>query len=334
MSDTLQLVIVLVPGLIVAIVFHEVAHGLVASWLGDPTAQEGDALDELGDALQPEQREADNKALALIAAVTRAQARLVARWMAVGFIHGVMNTDNMALSGETIDYGPCAFMDSYHPDTVYSSIDRRGRYAYARQPAIAGWNLARFAETLLPLIDPDPARAIERATETLHGFERDYQSAWNALLSAKMGLSSAEPDDPALFARWLQLIEDQQADWTLAWRALAQVLRGNPEVMLARFADTQPVQSWLADWQARLAREPIDPLARAAAMDAVNPWLIARNHRVEAALAAAVTDGDLGPFADLLAALRSPFCVDPTHAAYADPPPSGFSEGYRTFCGT
>ncbi len=275
----------------------------------------------------------ENPALALLDAVVAAQADLIASWMAVGFIHGVMNTDNMTLSGETIDYGPCAFMDAYAPGTVYSSIDQTGRYAYGNQPAIGQWNLARLAEALLPLIDTDGDRAVARATEVLRAYTARYECAWLTRMRAKLGLLASEDDDMDLAAGLLAAMEGQSADWTLTFRALSRALCGNPGAFRAQFAEPAGADDWLTLWQARQSREPGDPATRAKAMDRVNPAVIPRNHKVEAALAAAVA-GDLGPFEALLAAITDPFGDTKGREGFALPPPAGFSEGYRTFCGT
>ncbi len=222
----------------------------------------------------------ENPALALLEAVIASQAALIAQWMPVGFIHGVMNTDNMALSGETIDYGPCAFMDAYEPGTVYSSIDHDGRYAYGNQPAIAHWNLARLAEALLPLIDTDGDRAVARATEVLRAYTARYERAWLTRMRAKLGLLASEDDDMDLAAGLLAAMEGQSADWTLTFRALSRALCGDPGAFRAQFAKPAGADDWLALWQARQSREPGDPATRAKAMDRVNPAVIPRNHKV------------------------------------------------------
>lgn len=279
----------------------------------------------------PDQIGAENRALALLSAVTRAQARLIAQWMAVGFIHGVMNTDNMTLSGDTIDYGPCAFLDAYAPGTVYSSIDQTGRYAYGNQPGIAQWNLARLAEALLPLIDPDEDRAIARATEVLSGFAGLYEAAWLGGLRAKLGLATAEAEDRALIEALLSLMAAQGADWTLTFRRLSDAARGDSAPFRLLFAEPGSVEGWLAAWGARRAREGAEGAGR---MDEVNPLVIPRNHLVEQALAAAVGQDDLAPFEALLAAITDPFGPEPGRERFTLPPPAGFAEGFRTFCGT
>ena len=293
---------------------------------------------ELGDAEQPY--------LGLLRAVAQGQAALVARWMQVGFIHGVMNTDNMSLAGETIDYGPCAFMEAYDPSAVFSSIDRHGRYAYGQQPAIARWNLARFAETLLPLLadaTESGERALALATEVIDAFPQCYRQHWLAGMGAKLGLEAVGEEDAALLEDWLALLQAQGVDYTLAWRRLADAAEGRVEPLGALFADPQALAAWLARWQARCAAAdgqsgagaaPEAGIARAERMRRVNPWLIPRNHRVEAALAAASDEGDLEPFAQLLDALQQPYLERPGLAGFAEPASPAFMATFRTFCGT
>jgi uncharacterized protein YdiU (UPF0061 family) len=282
----------------------------------------------------PERAGAGNAALALLGGVLERQARLVARWMALGFVHGVMNTDNMAISGETIDYGPCAFMDAYHPATVFSSIDHGGRYAYANQPRIAHWNLVRLAEALLTAIDADRERAVARAVETLDGFPPAYEAAWLDAMRAKLGLTTAEAEDGALATALLAAMEQGRADFTLTFRRLADAVEpGGEGPLRALFAEPAALDGWLATWRARLARDPAAAEARRGAMRAASPAIIPRNHRVEEALAAAVEDGDLGPFRRLAEALADPYADRPGHALYAYPPDAGWGP-YVTFCGT
>ncbi|MGU3432422.1 protein adenylyltransferase SelO [Actinomycetes bacterium M1A6_2h] len=267
---------------------------------------------------------AEEKYLAFFEAVVESQASLVARWMLVGFVHGVMNTDNTTISGETIDYGPCAFLDAYDPAAVFSSIDHGGRYAYGNQPAILGWNLARFGETLLPLVSSIPDDAITALTEVLDGYGARYSHHYTTGMAAKLGLTGIDID-PVLVDDLLVLLRDHGADWTLTFRALADHARGNSsplESILPRDA----LGPWLRRWdQARTAD--------ADAMDSVNPLYIPRNHQVDAALTAA-TEGDMGPFERLLDAVTHPFDRAAEQAQYAEPAPRGFSDGFRTFCGT
>jgi uncharacterized protein YdiU (UPF0061 family) len=258
---------------------------------------------------------------ALLEAVIDRQASLIARWMLVGFIHGVMNTDNMALSGETIDYGPCAFMDTYDPETVFSSIDRQGRYAYGNQARIAHWNLARLAETFVPLLDDDEQRAVEIAKEVLGIFPERFESHWLGGMREKLGLFNAEPEDLGLAAELLEIMAREKWDFTNTFRNL------NPA------AETPELGTWQAKWQARLSRQaqPIDEVI--VRMRNSNPVIIPRNHKVEEALVAAVDSGDLGPMHRMLEALATPFEDNPEKLGYRDPAPAG-SEPYQTFCGT
>jgi uncharacterized protein YdiU (UPF0061 family) len=278
----------------------------------------------------PELKGQANPYLGLLERVCDKQAALVASWMHVGFIHGVMNTDNMTISGETIDYGPCAFMDHYDPATVFSSIDTQGRYAYANQPRIAQWNLARLAETLLPLIDEDTNRAIARATEVVNAFSGRYESCWVKGMRAKLGLFNEEEADLNLATEFLTAMEGNNVDYTLAFRYLADAALGQQERIRALFADPSTYDRWSGHWRARLSREAVEPLERAQAMRRANPAFIPRNHRVEEALSAAVGHDDYAPFETLLQILARPFDDQPEFAAFADPPPEGQGH-YRTF---
>ncbi len=272
--------------------------------------------------------------LALLDAVMARQIDLVARWLSVGFIHGVMNTDNMAISGETLDFGPCAFMDAYDPGTVFSSIDEGGRYAYANQAPIALWNLARFAETLLPLIDPDRSRAIAVATEHLTAFEDQFESRWLTGMRHKLGLQKAQDGDDALVQDLLDQMLRSQADFTQTFRTLAAVAEGGDSGPLqARFRDGPRFAGWLDRWRARCQHEASSPSQRAQAMRRCNPAFIPRNHRVEQALEQAILHRDLSAFDRLAAVLAAPYDDQPQHAEYAEPPPASFGP-YRTFCGT
>jgi len=278
----------------------------------------------------PELKDHPNPYLGLLERVCDRQAALIASWMHVGFIHGVMNTDNMAISGETIDYGPCAFMDHYDPATVFSSIDTRGRYAYANQPNIAQWNLARLAETLLPLIDVDGKRAIARATEVINAFPEEYQRHWLKGMRAKLGLVTEDEADLNLATGFLSAMESKKVDYTLAFRYLADAALGQEEPIRALFADPSAYDLWSGHWRARLAREAVAPMERAQAMRRANPAFIPRNHRVEEALSAAVEGGDYAPFATLLNILSRPFDDQPEFAAFAQPAPEGRAR-YQTF---
>ncbi len=277
----------------------------------------------------------DRPALALLDAVAGVQAELVARWMALGFIHGVLNTDNVTLSGEGIDYGPCAFMDRHDPATVFSSIDHGGRYAYGNQPGITLWNLTRLAEALLGLIDEDRETAVGLATEVLDGFADRYERAWTAAMLAKVGLPDepgADPANDALVAGLPDAMTAARADHTGTFRALADHLRGDDRA-LGRVAGAGPdaLHAWVERWEQALG--DADRTATADAMDARNPVYIPRNHLVQEALQSAER-GDLSPFGTLLDLLRSPFTERDGFEAHAEPAPEGFDEGFRTFCGT
>ncbi len=271
--------------------------------------------------------------LDLLAAVGERQAELVARWLGVGFIHGVMNTDNMTLSGETIDYGPCAFMEAYDPAAVFSSIDHHGRYAYGQQAGIARWNLARLAETLLPLIDPDSDRAVQAATAVIDAFPKHHAAHWLRIFSTKLGLdeSGEAAEDRALIDDFLVLLSHNRLDFTLACRALFDAAAGHPARLASLMDSVEGFPVWQGRWQ---ARQPTRSPAALAAMQQANPCYIARNHHVEAALAAAVDHNDLAPFERLLAVIQSPFDERPADAAYGQPASSEFTDHYMTFCGT
>jgi uncharacterized protein YdiU (UPF0061 family) len=283
----------------------------------------------------PDVVDAERPYLALLQAVVERQASLVARWMNVGFIHGVMNTDNTALSGETIDFGPCAFMDAYDPATVFSAIDEFGRYAYANQPAIAQWNLARFAETLLPIIDPDSARAAELASEAISGFAALFQAHWAAGMRDKLGISAAEDGDLDLVRAWLAAMHENGADFTLSFRRLcaAAVDEKADAQVRALFTDPAAYDDWAPRWRSRLMREGRSPLERAQAMRRVNPAFIPRNHRVEQALDAAIERDDFSSFEELLTVLSRPYDDQEAFASYANPPRAE-ERVLQTFCGT
>lgn len=280
----------------------------------------------------PELATAANPYVALLHTVCDRQARLIAQWMSVGFIHGVMNTDNMAISGETIDYGPCAFMDHYDPKTVFSSIDTHGRYAYGNQPGIAQWNLARFAETLLPLIDSNQEEAIRIATAEVRAFAGTYTDYWLAAMRTKLGLVTAAAVDLDLVNELLDLMAAHHVDFTQCFRRLAKALVGETGPVRALFADNAEFKAWLARWQQRVQSEGADPVAQAAAMNQVNPLYIPRNHKVEEALQAAAA-GDLSKFETLLTVLAAPFTERQQFGEYAEPAPASFGR-YTTYCGT
>jgi uncharacterized protein YdiU (UPF0061 family) len=277
--------------------------------------------------------DAPNRYLALYESVLAAQAELVARWMLVGFIHGVMNTDNTTISGETIDYGPCAFLDVHDPDAVYSSIDHGGRYAYGNQPSIVQWNLARLAEALLPLLDDDEDQAVALATRALQSFPERFLTAWHRGMRAKLGLVHEREDDGALIDDLLRTLHEQHADHTASLRALASAVRGDDGPLRSWLTDPSAIDPWLEAWRSRLADEGGDPDAVADAMDQLNPVVIPRNHLVEEALDAA-TAGDLAPFLTLLDQVQRPFEERPDGDRFTLPAPPGFDDRYQTFCGT
>jgi uncharacterized protein YdiU (UPF0061 family) len=283
----------------------------------------------------PDARASERPILALLQNVVDRQASLIARWMHVGFVHGVMNTDNTALSGETIDFGPCAFMDSYDPATTFSAIDELGRYAYGNQPTIAQWNLARFAETLLPLLDPNPERAVELANEAISAFTSRFQQHWLAGMRDKLGLSRNEEGDLALARALLRAMHENNADFTLTFRRLCDAAADEKADAHVRalFANPAAYDSWASKWRSRLAAERLDPNARAQAMRTVNPAFIPRNHRVEKVLDAAIAHGDFSPVAELLTILSRPYEDQAVFADYANPPRVD-ERVFRTFCGT
>jgi len=287
----------------------------------------------------PEIQEDSQPYLSLLQCVAERQAALIASWMLVGFIHGVMNTDNMTVSGETIDYGPCAFMDAYDPQTVFSSIDRNGRYAYVNQPAIALWNLARFADTLLPLIDAENTeRAVAEAMAILDTFMPKFEQHWYKGARTKLGL--ADPGSPEnvsvpqrkLIDDWLELLGKNQVDFTLAWRRLAEVAEGNASDLRSSFKGETEIDAWLERWKELLSGAESSQVATA--IRSANPLYIPRNHLVEEALAAASDEGNLAPFESLLEVVQNPFDENPQHDRYAQPAPAEFTACYKTFCGT
>jgi uncharacterized protein YdiU (UPF0061 family) len=278
----------------------------------------------------PDARNAEAPALAVLKAVAERQAQLIANWMRIGFIHGVMNTDNMAISGETIDYGPCAFMDKYDPNTVFSSIDHNGRYAYANQPVIAQWNLARLADTLLPLIDSDPDKAVPLATEVVQGFIERFDAHFLEAMRRKIGLAASLEGDEALIKRLFALMHEAEADFTLTFRRLSL---DNDASLRELFAATSGIEDWLRDWRERLKLDPQSAAERRVNMRRVNPVFIPRNHRVEAALNAASENGDLKPFRQLLGILQHPYEEQPEAAEYEQPPEPS-ERVLQTFCGT
>jgi len=280
----------------------------------------------------PEAGDSENPALALLVAVVDAQAALIARWMVLGFVHGVMNTDNVLISGETIDYGPCAFLEAHDPATVFSSIDRQGRYAYGNQPNLGGWDLARFAETLLPLISSDEQDAVAKATAVLESFLDRFRGRWLSEMAAKIGLPGRDGEDVVveLSENLIAMMSRTRADHTATFRGLSDVLRTGKFDGFALALDSEWEQ-WFERWTAALG--DANTVDVAAAMDTVNPVYVPRNHLVEEALAAARA-GNLAPFNELLAATTSPFEDVDGWQRYAEPAPAEFTDTYQTFCGT
>lgn len=287
----------------------------------------------------PELQASSDKYLALLEKVIDRQASLVAKWMGLGFIHGVMNTDNMSICGETIDYGPCAFMDNYNPDTVFSSIDHYGRYAYKNQPAIAQWNLARFAECLLPLIHEDQEVSKKRATETVQSYTNIFQQYWFKEYCRKLALPMEPACDPAagpgynsnhnsLIVDWLALLEKYNTDYTLAFQALGDAALNHDDKVLALFEEGADISSWLQRWRDAFSKEALQQ-----AISHHNPDIIPRNHHVEHALDSA-THGDLSDFNELLTALQNPFRGQRSHARFKVPASADWTASFQTFCGT
>ncbi|MCT7661410.1 protein adenylyltransferase SelO [Mycobacterium deserti] len=318
----------LLPGAVLARVAS--SHLRVGSFQYAAASGDLDLLRRLADHAiarhHPTAARAEQPYLALFESVSAVQATLIAQWMSVGFVHGVMNTDNMTISGETIDYGPCAFMEAYDPATVFSSIDSWGRYAYGNQPSIAVWNLARFAETLLPLFADEQDRAVAIAEESLRGFPARYAAALSDGMRAKLGLRGAADNDAvmALVEDLFAQLQQSRVDFTSFFRRLGSAARGDLEPARGEFVDLAAFDDWLARWRA------LDPDGDA--MDRANPVYIPRNHLVEEALKAA-TAGDLGPLQQLLAVLAAPYDERPGLERYAQPAPDDFGT-YRTFCGT
>lgn len=277
----------------------------------------------------PELAEAENKYLLFLGKVIDLQASLIAKWMHVGFIHGVMNTDNMSICGETIDYGPCAFMNSYDPATVFSSIDAQGRYAFGNQAKIGHWNLYRFAEALLPLFHADQKQAIAAATEQLDQFTAIFSDYWLAGMRQKLGLFNQETDDLKLTEDLLMHMHNNNADYTNTFRAL-----GKEAIKQMPIYQDQGFKGWLALWQARLSRQTQTPEQAHALMDQSNPAIIPRNHLVEEALTAAVNHNDMTLVKQLIAATANPYDAAATDVKYMQPPQPGFDTHYKTFCGT
>ncbi|MFF0826485.1 YdiU family protein [Brevibacillus sp. NPDC003359] len=276
----------------------------------------------------PEIEAEENRYLHLLKGVIKRQAALISKWQLVGFIHGVMNTDNMAISGETIDYGPCAFMDTYDPATVFSSIDVQGRYAYGNQPYIAVWNLSRFAESLLPLFHENEAQAVKIAEDALSEFSKLYHNNWLTGMRAKLGLFNEEEQDETLIESLLNMMKDHRADYTNTFRAFT-INQPEDTVLFGTSGFTE----WYEQWKARLARQPEDTAAVQQLMKKSNPAVIPRNHRVEEALEAAWKEGDYTVMERLLAVLSDPYAYTPEQVEYTTLPAES-ARPYQTFCGT
>ncbi len=280
----------------------------------------------------PKAAKAERPALAFLEMVAERQASLIAKWLSVGFVHGVMNTDNCAISGETIDFGPCAFMDHYDPHALFSSIDRDGRYASSNQAAIAQWNLARLAETLVPLMDADQDRAVALANEALSTFPAKFEQNRLQEMTRKLGFSRIEAGDAELLKRLLDTMQLQTVDYTNAFRALSHY-EDDPKSFVALFTANDDISGWLADWQTRLQSEGRDKASVRSAMLAVNPAYIPRNHRIEEVIRTAVNEEDFAPFHRLVDVLAHPFDDQPENSAYATPPRED-ERVTKTFCGT
>lgn len=283
----------------------------------------------------PDRTDTDEPAQALLDAVVERQAELVARWQALGFIHGVMNTDNMLVSGETVDYGPCAFMDQFDPNTVFSSIDHQGRYAYRNQPGIAHWNLACLARALIPILDADPERAVQKAQAAVDRFAGKFLAAMGEEMSKKLGLSGLDEDDEKLIDELFDAMSTVDADFTLTFRRLTEFVDPpSDETSVSSVYELKPeLQPWVDTWRRRFERDELSAVERIGRMRRANPAIIPRNHRVEAVIRSALDHDDLQPFHDLVDVLSSPFEYGPGREGYAAPPQPD-QEVRQTFCGT
>ena len=281
----------------------------------------------------PDTADVKNPYLALFAAICNQQSSLIANWMSIGFIHGVMNTDNMSISGETIDYGPCAFMEDYDPATVFSSIDVNGRYAYGNQPAILTWNLTRLAETLIPLINEDKNKSIKLLTEVLQLIKPVYTNYWLSLMRSKIGLSKEEQNDIELITSLLEIMEEEKADFTNSFRLLSKSLIGDTQSIRKLFNNSRRFDGWMMIWQERISHEGVAEEKIVSSMNKVNPMYIPRNHKVEEALKAAVFDSDMKPFNKLYSVLQNPYHEIIELESFTEPAPES-NIPYKTFCGT
>ena len=319
------------PGAVLARIAS--SHIRVGSFQFFAARQETDQVRQLADYAiarhDPDLADQDDKYLQFLIRVSERQARLLAQWMSVGFVHGVMNTDNMTISGETIDYGPCAFMDRYDPQTLFSSIDHAGRYAYGRQPVMAQWNLARFAESLLDLIAPGaPDTAVQLAGNVVNDFMPMHLKIWENLMRAKCGLTAPDPSDKSLLSGLFQLLDGANVDYTGFFRALP-----DRETVISLFTDPGPITQWHTKWQARIQIEERPETQIFADMDAINPLYIPRNHMVEAALQQATEAGDTTLVERLINVLSTPFTEQAGAAEYSRPADQSAAP-YKTFCGT
>lgn len=325
----------MLPGAVLARVAS--SHLRVGTFQFFAAREENDKVKQLADYTIerhfPELMGSKDQYLGMLRAVCNRQASLLAQWMHVGFVHGVMNTDNMTISGETIDYGPCAFIDGYDPAAVFSSIDRQGRYAYGRQSAMAQWNLARFAETLLPFIDPDNDEAIRLATAEIVAFDEQYQMLWLEGMRTKLGLSSSEDADLDLVNELHFAMEGQNVDFTMLFRGLSNAAQGDVNTVRRLFDDPEKFDKWTVVWSERSVRDPMALAERVTLMNSVNPIYIPRNHKVEEALKVAEKDSNFEPFEKLMTVLAKPFEQREGLEEYAVPAPSDFG-AYKTFCGT
>ena len=332
----------LIPGAILTRVAR--SHVRVGTFQYFAAQRDTDALRQLAEYViarhYPDVSAAANPALALLDKVMTSQAELIAKWQLIGFIHGVMNTDNMSVSGDTIDYGPCAFMDDYHPDKVFSSIDQMGRYAYKNQPAIGHWNLANLAQSLVPIIDDDARLALEFAQAALTEYPGRFANAYLQGMRAKLGLTSAQDTDLHLANALLQCMAAEQADFTLCFRRLSELDYNNAAqnaaadaAFLSLFKDTEAITNWLEQWRQRLAVEASEDSARQRLMRAHNPAYIPRNHRIESVIAAAENERDFSPFDQIMQVLANPYDDQPNFAQFQDPP-TAEQVVRHTFCGT
>ena len=328
----------LLPGAVLTRVAR--SHVRVGTFQYFASRKDTDAIRILADYVidrhYPDAKETANPYAALLAAVVARQADLVARWFGLGFIHGVMNTDNTSVAGETIDYGPCAFMDIYHPQKVFSSIDQMGRYAFANQPSIMQWNLAQLAQSLLPVLDTDMDTAVGIAQTKIDTYPQLFELALGSILRAKLGLTTVEDGDLALGLDLLECMSDGKADFTNTFRHLADAVdpdKTETKEVRTMFDNADGFDAWAIRWQERLQREPQSPATRAAAMRSTNPAVIPRNHMVEAAIRAAEDDGDFQPFNDLVDEVIRPFDPRPADSRYVQQPAPHEVVNW-TFCGT